>query len=47
MKRERHFGNIGVTEQIGRIACGWLNYCVLSRLTNNYDYTKSTDKFTL
>ena len=39
MKRERHFGNIRVTEGIGRIACGWLNRCVLCRLTNNYDQT--------
>jgi hypothetical protein len=35
------FGDIGVTPGIGRIACGGLNYCVLSRLTNNYE---STDK---
>ena len=33
-KRERHLGNIRVTEGIGRIACGWLNYCVSSRLRN-------------
>ena len=32
MERDRHFGNIRVTEQIGRIACGWLDCCVLSRL---------------
>jgi hypothetical protein len=32
MKRERHFGNIRVTERLGRIACGWLNYYVLSLL---------------
>jgi hypothetical protein len=31
-KRERHFGNIRVTERIGRIACDWLNYYVLSLL---------------
>jgi len=37
MKRESHFGNVRVTERIGRIACGWLNYCVLSRLRNNCD----------
>jgi hypothetical protein len=42
MKRERHLGNIRVTDGIGRIACGWLNYCVLSRLRNNYDYTNQS-----
>jgi len=31
-KRERHFSNIRVTERIGRIACGWLDCYVLSRL---------------
>ena len=30
----------------GRIACGWLDRCVLSRLTNNCDQTKPTDNLT-
>jgi len=34
-KFRRRFGNIRVTEGIGRITCGWLDDCVLSRLTNN------------
>jgi hypothetical protein len=46
MKRESHFGNIRVTERMGRIACGWLNYYVLSLLRIIATH-KPTNKLTL